>query len=283
MITIPEPLKQFKNNTALRLAQAFELTRTDNTVYRYTDHDTTITLDDGNSYTPVDGFDDSAKSENLNLEKRQDAQLFGVISSSAITDEDLRAGLFRNAILDVKVVNWQYPWLGPIYTQRFFISSVSFTGERWEAKIQGIDYKLDGLIGKTYTRLCPYVFGDSDCTATVTSDSESVTTIVNQRISFTSSGLAGSQSDDFYKFGHITFTSGNNNGLTFHIKSYVDATGTVVLRTPSSFDFAVTDTFDIFEGCGKTRQICKDDKNNLVNFGGFPFLPGVDRASEALI
>jgi uncharacterized phage protein (TIGR02218 family) len=40
----------------------------------------------------------------------------------------------------------------------------------------------------------------------------------------------------------------------------------------------VGDTFDITAGCDKRLETCRDRFSNVVNFGGFPHMPGNDYA-----
>jgi len=276
MIVIPIPLVQFHTSTALRLAIAWEIIRTDGVTFRFTNHDHELTLDDGNVYTPVGLVNDSAYEQNLNAAEQDNVQITSVISSDKITFEDLRAGLYRNATIIQKVINWQYPWLGALLRHKLFVVDVKLTGEVWEAKLEGLASKLNLRVGKRHTRKCPFDVGDADCKFALTAESGTVSTIVNQRRSFTSAALAGSQSDDFYKFGQVTFTSGDNSGLKVEVASYTDASGTVVLRKPTAFDFAVSDGFDITRGCDKTLGTCDTKFSNTINFGGKPFMPGVD-------
>ena len=39
----------------------------------------------------------------------------------------------------------------------------------------------------------------------------------------------------------------------------------------------VADTFNIIAGCDKLAATCKTKFSNMVNFGGFPFIPGNDK------
>jgi uncharacterized phage protein (TIGR02218 family) len=132
-------------------------------------------------------------------------------------------------------------------------------------------------VGKTHTVTCPFTLGDSNCKFSLVAESETVSTIVAARRKFTVSGLAGTQSNDFYKYGKVTWTSGNNAGLISEIKSYVNASGTIELRLQTASEIAIGDGFDITEGCDKTRDTCTNKFSNVVNFGGFPFIPGTDR------
>ena len=79
----------------------------------------------------------------------------------------------------------------------------------------------------------------------------------------------------WFNDGIITFTSGQNNGLSFEIKSW-DGTN-LTLFLPLEFPAAVSDTFTIEPGCNKTTGDCSNKYNNIVNFRGEPFIPGMDR------
>jgi len=78
----------------------------------------------------------------------------------------------------------------------------------------------------------------------------------------------------YYDDGLITFTSGNNSGLSFQVK-YWDG----VTLTLSSALFAACadgDTFVISPGCDHTVSTCVQKFNNIDNFRGFPSMPGQD-------
>ncbi len=80
----------------------------------------------------------------------------------------------------------------------------------------------------------------------------------------------------YFDFGVITFTSGLNIGQSMEIKSYVP--GQVTLQLPMPYQCVIGDTFSIKAGCAKSLiQDCKTKFNNVVNFGGQPYLPGIDR------
>jgi uncharacterized phage protein (TIGR02218 family) len=276
MLAITSPLAQFYTTNVVRLSTAWKLTRTDGFILRLTSHDHIVTLNDGEEYTPVSAVNDSAKERNLNQTTIDNIEAKVALNSSFITMDDLRAGLWRNAQIDQYVFNFSYPWIGNIITETFFIKDIAFTGEIAEFKLEGMGYRFNARQGHSYTQMCPFELGDADCKFVLTSESASVTAIINQRREFTSSGLAGTQSDDFYKYGKVSFTSGANSGLIVDVAEYADVSGTVKLRFPAPFDFAMSDGFDIFRGCDKTQGTCVTKFSNVANFGGFPYLPGIN-------
>lgn len=75
----------------------------------------------------------------------------------------------------------------------------------------------------------------------------------------------------FFDTGTVTFTGGQNAGVTRTIKSYVP--GVVNLSLPLPFDPIPGDTFTPYAGCNKSQATCSSKFNRLVSFRGFPFIP----------
>lgn len=84
--------------------------------------------------------------------------------------------------------------------------------------------------------------------------------------------------DNYFDQGLITFTSGQNNGITRTVRLYLHASGQVLLFLPLPFAPANGDTFHIYPGCAKTMSVCQNTFANLINFGGFPFVPVAESA-----
>jgi hypothetical protein len=79
----------------------------------------------------------------------------------------------------------------------------------------------------------------------------------------------------WFDFGLITFTSGNNNGLSGEVLSYVP--GQWTLEIPFPYTIQVGDTYTMLAGCDKSLGTCKDKFSNVVNMRAEPYLPGVDK------
>jgi uncharacterized phage protein (TIGR02218 family) len=50
----------------------------------------------------------------------------------------------------------------------------------------------------------------------------------------------------------------------------------VVLALPMGKSIQVGDGFKIIAGCDKTHETCQAKFNNILNFRGEPYVPGVD-------
>ncbi|MBF0562135.1 MAG: DUF2163 domain-containing protein [Alphaproteobacteria bacterium] len=94
----------------------------------------------------------------------------------------------------------------------------------------------------------------------------------------TVSGDQGPPAAGYYAGGVVTFTSGANFGIPMEVKDSNGATLTTFLSMPRPL--AVGDTFSIYPGCDKTAATCQDTYNNIINFRGEPFVPGIDAAME---
>ncbi len=62
------------------------------------------------------------------------------------------------------------------------------------------------------------------------------------------------------------------------VKEFLDTEIALCLPMPNTV--AVGHTFNIIAGCDKLKQTCLDKFNNIVNFRGFPDVPGTDKIME---
>lgn len=79
-----------------------------------------------------------------------------------------------------------------------------------------------------------------------------------------------------YDQGIILFTSGANNGVKRTVK--YQSGGTISIALPLSYAVSNGDTFQISQGCDKTKDICNSKFNNMANFRGFPYVPKPETA-----
>jgi uncharacterized phage protein (TIGR02218 family) len=72
--------------------------------------------------------------------------------------------------------------------------------------------------------------------------------------------------------GYVTFTSGDNGGLTFTIREQLSATQ-FQLDAPTFAPVAAGQTLYLYPGCNKLMSTCSGKYNNLIHFGGQPYTP----------
>jgi uncharacterized phage protein (TIGR02218 family) len=86
--------------------------------------------------------------------------------------------------------------------------------------------------------------------------------------------------DNWFTYGTVTFTSGNNAGVVREIANHSNNTITLFEQTP--FDIAPGTTINVTTGCDKTLKNCFR-YNNVVNFQAEPYIPTPDKFASTPI
>ena len=81
------------------------------------------------------------------------------------------------------------------------------------------------------------------------------------------------QANDYWNWGIVTFTSGNNNGSSRKILDFDAATDTATFDYALDNAVAIGDTYTIYRGCDKTLNICDVTYSNTANYHGFHTIP----------
>ncbi|MCP4102773.1 MAG: hypothetical protein GY750_15345, partial [Lentisphaerae bacterium] len=81
------------------------------------------------------------------------------------------------------------------------------------------------------------------------------------------------EADDYFNYGKLTWTSGNNDGRSMEVKS--SGSGTFILFQPMPSVVQIGDTYSVYKGCDRKKASCKGF-GNYDNYQGFPDLPGID-------
>ena len=254
------------------LATMVKLTRKDGVVMGFTSHDRDLVLS-GVTYKAQGGFSASA------LESRQglstdNLEIAGVIGADGLAESDLRAGVYDHARLDVYLCNWADLSQGTMQLRRGWIGEVQLKGGQYLAEVRGLHDLLQRPIGSTFTPECRHQLGDARCglslaALTVTG---SVTLVSDASLFYDS---ARSEADATFAYGLLTWLSGANAGLSMEVKSFAGQRFTLWLPMPH--DIAEGDQYQVTRGCDHRYETCRSVFGNLLNFGGFPHLPGVDR------
>lgn len=256
-------------------ATCWLIERRDGTVFRFTDHDNAVVVD-GSTFTPGGAANTSARQRVEGVEP-QNAEVRGAVASGLITETDLQAGRYRGAKITEFVVDWRFPWAGKFSTNVYYVEETTFDGEKWTARLLGQKVRLQPKVGELFTRTCRYDLGDADCGVALAglTVSGTISTIVADRRKFTTSLTS---SDDYFVLGRVTFTSGANAGLRFDVKGYKNAGGEIELQVQTPFVVAIGDAFTVYPGCDRRDATCKTKFGNFARFGGYPTIPGSDKA-----
>lgn len=78
----------------------------------------------------------------------------------------------------------------------------------------------------------------------------------------------------YFSYGTVKWTGGANAGYSMEVKR--SSPGVVALTMAMPNPIAVGDTYSIVAGCDKQFGTCKNRYNNVPNFRGEPYTPGID-------
>ena len=153
----------------LHLCNCYEITRTDGRVYRLTDHSELLKVDTSGTgegelkdFFPNNGAETSATEKTADFNP-ENAEIRGIISSDMITEEEIRAGLLKNAKLTRYLVDWRCPWSGFFEKETFEFGSIAWGQTAYLGEIIGLKARADLSRGRRYTIECRHVFGSTEC------------------------------------------------------------------------------------------------------------------------
>jgi len=272
-------------NCLTRWAQTWTITRTDGQVFAFTSLDRQLTFR-GVVHEPCNSMLASAVELSTVVGATGNMELNGILSDSGVSEADLYNGLFDGASIEV----WMVPWdnSGGEIPFRLMGGVVGTNGHgetsfNQEILTPGAQLAQRALL-ETYTPGCRYGFGSSvdprcpvDLVALTVSGSVTGTAIPNAsttatRRIFTDSTRA--EADGFFNLGRLTWTGGPNAGAVSEIKDFTG--GQFILWEALLSPIGIGDTYDATPGCDKSAADHLLFNADMVDFGGFPMVPGSD-------
>jgi uncharacterized phage protein (TIGR02218 family) len=253
------------------LATCWRLERTDGWVRGFTDHDQPLVIG-GLTYVAATGFLPSAIKYGADLSV-DNLDVEGFLDDDALTAEDLSAGLFDGARIDIFLVNWADLSQGRLLLRRGWLGEVKRADNRFSAEIRGIANRLQQSAGKLYSRLCRTDLGSAECKVALAPLTDVLAvTAVAAGDTFT---VATGRPSGFYTFGVCTFLTGANAGASSEVLQHNGQS--VQLFTPMPRPIAIGDQVRLVAGCDKTPETCQARFGNILNFRGEPHIPGNDK------
>lgn len=264
-----------------RWAQIWTIARTDGLVFRFTSLDRDLEWG-GNTYQACDSLVPSASEGVSEVDQLGSMDLSGAIGT--ITEHALYSGLFDGAAVEA----WLVPWSGEGMPRRLLkgtFGQVDQTQTGFKVELLGDGAKLQQTpLVTTLQPGCRWVFGDSNCgkdlgplTVTGTVDSA-----IGQR-SFVDAARA--EAAGYFSRGRVTFTSGDNDGISAEIKGH-SAGGNFELWPRLPYAISVGDQYSMTPGCTLLKDASGgtngcDAWANFVNYGGFLDVPTKDKLTSA--
>lgn len=160
MRTLDLAFKAHIESGATTLSTCWTLTRTDAVVMGFTDHDVTLTFG-GVDYVPVDGLDGGEAPQKLGAQV-DTAEVVGILSSDAITEVDIEAGLYDGAEVETWRVNWR-DVTQRVLLRRATIGEIVREDGRFRAELRSGQQALNRTHGRLYSVYCDAMLGDARC------------------------------------------------------------------------------------------------------------------------
>lgn len=273
MKNISSELSAHVGKATTTLATCWKVTRTDGQIFGFTDFSRDLVIS-GVTYKARTGYTRTAIETNSALAV-DNLDLEGAFSDVAITELDLNAGLWDYAQVQIFQVNRADLTQGVLKLRTGRIGEVKADRGMFTTELRGLLQNVQQNIGRVFGPGCDADFGDPRCGLNLASFTVTGTiTGVTSRQIFADS--ARTEADGFFNYGKITFTSGDNNGLSMEVKTSLNAGGAITLQLPMPFAVQADDTYSMRRGCAKDRPACIG-YSNIVNFRGFPDVPGTDQ------
>jgi uncharacterized phage protein (TIGR02218 family) len=253
------------------LATCWRLERADGWTRGFTDHDRDLEID-GLAYTAATGFLPSAIKSGSDLSV-DNLDVEGFLDDDALKPEDLTAGLYDGARIEIFLVNWADLGQGRIVLRKGWLGEVKRADSRFSAEIRGLANKLQQTQGILYSRLCRVDLGSPECGVDLgpLTDEYMIATVTSGD-GFT---IDTARPSGFFTFGTCTFLSGTNAGAATEILSHINQA--IRLFTPMPRPMAAGDQVRLVAGCDKTPETCHARFGNILNFRGEPHIPGNDK------
>lgn len=280
MRAVPQSLSGALATGVTTLCRCWSVTRTDDVVLGFTDHDRPVSFD-GITFEADAALNPEAIESAIGLSVDTHT-VTGALSSAAITDEDIERGLYDGAEVTLWLVDWQQVD-SRLLLSRGLIGEIRRGRGAFEAEIVGLAEILNQPVGRAYLHACDLRLGESKCGVDLTLPIHRgiavVTAVIDQQ-RFAVSGLE-TYASGWFSGGRMTWDSGANAGAAGHVKTHraLAASATVELWLTPPLPVVLGDQFTVTAGCDKTMQTCKDKFANLLNFRGFPHMPGDDWAA----
>ncbi len=259
------------------LSRCWEIRRTDGVRFGFTDHDVNLSFD-GLTFRAETGLSAMALQQSTGL-SIDNSEAIGALSDAAIRDEDIDAGRFDSAEVRAWLVNWMdvdVRWL----QFRGTIGEIRRGGGAFRAELRGIAEGLNRPLGRVYQKPCAAVLGDETCRFDLNTPGyagESVVEDIKENRELSWAEMTGFEPGWFAR-GRLVVLSGRAEGLWGMIKNdeFRDGKRVVELWEPIRAAINSGDLVRLEAGCDKRLETCRLKFNNILNFQGFPDIPGED-------
>ncbi|SHJ11314.1 DUF2163 domain-containing protein [Wenxinia saemankumensis] len=258
------------------VCRCWRVTRRDGLRRGFTDHDGPLSFD-GTDFAPGSGLAARAIQQGTGLAV-DNTEALGVLDSDGIEAEHIEQGRYDGAGVEAWLVNWADP------SQRMLrfagtIGQITRHGDAFAAELRGLAEPLNVAHGRAYQPQCQAVLGDGACRVDLTEYAETrAIGSVEGSVDFIFP-IFDEYSDRWFERGLLRVEDGPGAGLTGVVRTdrlLPDGSRRLALWAPIRAGLVPGQTVTLTPGCDKRLATCRDSFDNVVNFRGFPHIPGED-------
>lgn len=250
-------------------ATFWRIRRRDGVALGLTSHDRDLWFD-GVLHRAAPGMLPSAIRRTADLSP-DSAEVQGALTHDSIPADDLAAGRFDGAAVEIGVVDWETLDRAVLY--RGEIGGVAEEAGKFSAELRSAKADLEADTVPRTSPTCRAQFCGPGCTLSAAKFThEAVVATVDfaaNRVPF-----AGAPAPAAMRDGGLRWLDGPHAGMAMEVVS-ADEAGLVLDRDLDP-DLQPGTRALLREGCDHTVQTCSERFGNAINFQGEPFLPGND-------
>lgn len=226
---------------------------------------------DGLEYIADPTFFRSASEKGLSG-KGSNIELSGIISASEICYEDVKNGLYQNALVEVFLYN---KGTSSRMTTTFYgyISRIDFSDDRLTAQLRDFATSLGNKFGDIYSPQCRVELGSAKCGVNLEDHRFEVR--IEKILSPTKLQISRKFVSNYLKYARFKVVKEPEKSSVQHIDS--NAGKVITLLKPFEFPLDGIIDAEITIGCDKTIETCSARFCNAINFRGEPFVPNLDK------
>jgi uncharacterized phage protein (TIGR02218 family) len=277
MLSLSPSMQAKLDQRATTFCHCWRVSRGDAEVMGFTDHDRDLIFN-GVAFRANTGISASQLEANVGFAPGS-GEAAGALSDDSLTETDLSNGLYDGASVETWLVDWR-DVADRVLLDVATIGEVRRGEMAFSAEMRSSAHLFDQQQGRAFQRSCSADLGDARCGLDLMAPHLHATGMV--------AGFAGgvididlSESFDsgFFGGGALIFTSGANENARFAIKSHrqENLRAIVATWTPPGGAISFGDAVLMTAGCDKSPTTCRKKFGNIVNFRGFPHMPGNDR------
>ncbi|MBM3577877.1 MAG: DUF2163 domain-containing protein [Alphaproteobacteria bacterium] len=277
MLSLSPSMQARLDRRATTFCHCWRVSRDDATVMGFTDHDRDLTFN-GVTFRANTGLSASQIESGVGFSPGT-GEAAGALSDDSLTEADLLNGIYDGASVETWLVDWSE------VTDRALLD-VATIGEvrrgetAFAAELRSSAHLFDQQQGRAFQRDCSADLGDARCGFNLLAPGFHATGVVAASAGgVIDIDLSQNFESGFFQGGALTFASGANEDARLTIKSHRQEglRASVMPWTRPGSPIVAGNAVLITAGCDKSPTTCRLKFGNIVNFRGFPHMPGNDR------